>query len=550
MVETVAAHQQLSETKPLQMGSGMSVTSANDHPALQLAEVSKTFVGTVALNKVNLTVKSGSVHGLLGENGSGKSTLIKVLAGYHTPDPGGQIRLFGRQMELPIARGAYDRLAMSFVHQDLGLVPDLSIAENLLVRDVTRGAEFRLNWRDVRSRSADILSRHGLPIDPRRAVSSLSRSEQSMVAIIRAINDLSEWTDRNVGGLLVLDEPSGAFSAVQKRWMSEVVDSFVSQGGSVLLISHDNDEILHLTDEITVLRDGVAVDTVKTSSTNDAELTELIVGRALNAVPNRAGTANSEPLAHVQHLLGGQLRGVGFTARSGEILGLTGLLGSGFEEVLPFLFGASIADAGDLTIGHVKVSIPEMTPQAAIAFGISFVPEDRITQGCVGELSIDDNINLCVLDRYRGTGGIRRKQLRRDADQSVSTYGVKAPHAGVYVRNLSGGNQQKVVLAKWLKRNPKLLLLQEPTVGLDIGARFEIFATLRDFVSKGGAVVCASSDWEQLALLCDRVAVFGSGQLTDYLSHDDLSETTIGHACYEATRRTKASPEKEMISND
>jgi len=301
----------------------------------------------------------------------------------------------------------------------------------------------------------------------------------------------------------------------------------------VLFISHDIDEIFEITDEVTVLRDGHVQATVPTASVNGSELAELIVGRR---VARHAGQAEAAlqrpPLARVSALVGSTVAGVDLEIGEGDIVGLTGLAGSGFEEVLPLVFGATRADAGALEIGGTRHELTWMTPQLAMRAGLALVPGDREREGCVLGLPISDNVTLCSLPEYRSPLGLRRRRMGAGAREAIDSYGVKAGGASATVGTLSGGNQQKVLLAKWLATKPRLLLLQEPTVGLDIGARLDILALVREFARGGSSVVCASSDWEQLAEICDRVVILADGKVAATVTGEQLTESGIGHECY------------------
>jgi ribose transport system ATP-binding protein len=355
-----------------------------------------------------------------------------------------------------------------------------------------------------------------------------------MLAIVRAVEELRDADGAVRRGLLLLDEPSASFTIPEKEWLYRTIRTFTAGGGAVVFISHDIDEIFEITDEVTVLRDGRVQATVETRSVNGSQLAELIVGRHVSR-HDRHGEGQdvvSDRFVRVAGLTGGAVSGADFDVRAGEIVGLTGLAGSGFEDVLPLVFGSTPAEAGSLEIGGETHDIARLTPQSAMRAGLAFVPGDRERQGCVLGLPISDNVTLCSLDDYRGPAGLSRRRMRGGARAAIGTYGIRAAGASASVGTLSGGNQQKVLVAKWLAIEPRLLLLQEPTVGLDIGARLDILALVRDFATRGSGVVCASSDWEQLADICDRVVIFANGRVASVIEGAQLTESGIGHECY------------------
>jgi ribose transport system ATP-binding protein len=503
--------------------------------ALEVRGISKTFGATRALSEASFSVQASTVHGLLGENGSGKSTLVKILSGYHSPDPGGSVQVWGSEVSLPIRPGGFREIGMSFVHQSLALTQALSVVENLAVAEVTRPRRLAIRWRRERSAAKEVLERYGVDLDPARPVGDLTRSEQSMLAIVRAVEELQDDGSQQRRGLLILDEPSGAFSLVEKEWLYRTIRAFTGQGGAVMFISHDIDEIFEITDEVTVLRDGRVQATLGTQSVDGTQLAELIVGRHVvrgDRRPLDEGSGASDSLARISGLSGGTVEGVDLEVRSGEVLGITGLAGSGFEAILPLIFGAVPAVAGLLEIDGHRQELSHFTPQAALRSRIALVPGEREREGCVLGLSITDNVTLASLDDYASLWGLHRGRMGDEAGKAIANYAIRAPSATVTVGSLSGGNQQKVLLAKWLATRPMLLLLQEPTIGLDIGARLDILALIRTFAGLGTGVICASSDWEQLAEICDRVIILANGRVAAVLAGDDVTESGIGHECY------------------
>lgn len=501
-------------------------------PALVARGISKSFGGTRALDNVGLTVLPGEVHGLLGENGSGKSTLIRILAGYHAPDSGGELEVGGRPVGLPLRPGEPRRLGLSFVHQDLGLIPSLSVLENLRLGELAVGRGLRISWSSERRRAREAFARYGLELDPRTRVADLEPLERALLAIVRAAEEM-----RTSGGLLVLDEPTAFLPRAETEQLLSLVRELAASGDSVLFVSHDLEEVESVTDRVTVLRDGRSLDTVSTREVAMQDLVELILGRRLDAWrPARGEPLEEEAAVSIAELSGESVRGVSFDVRRGEVLGLTGLAGSGFEEVLPLLCGARPASGGRLVVAGASHDVTRLTPDTALRAGIALLPADRHRDGGVGSLSVADNVTLPVIGRYAARGRLRRKRLLRDAAALLAKFDVRPRNPRLLYQALSGGNQQKALIAKWLSTTPRLLLLDEPTRGVDVGARLQIFALIRDAARAGASVLCASSDYEQLSEICDRVLVLSGGSVVSLLVGDNLATERIAEACY----RTRA----------
>jgi ribose transport system ATP-binding protein len=503
-------------------------------PVVALRHISKTFGGVRALHDVDLAVRRGEVHGLLGENGSGKSTLIKILSGFHAPDGGGELEINGRPVSLPLHPGQFRGLGMSFVHQDLGLVPSLSVVENLLVGDLTSQRSWRLSRARQRRRAQDTFTSFGLALDPRAKVSELSRTDRALLAIVRAVVEIRANTaaDGSEYGLLVLDEPTVFLPESDRDELFAIVREIAATRASILLVSHDLDEILEHTDRVTVLRDGKVRGTVDTAHANHGALVEMIIGRRLQPLSIDRGQAEARTSISITGLTGRHARDVSLTVHEGEVVGLTGLLGSGFEEIPYYVFGARSAAAGRLEVGGRAYDLRGMSPSRALEAGVALIPADRQREGSVGSLSIGDNVTVRVLHRYRSRVGLNRRRMRSDARKLLEQFDVRPPDPRLTYRSLSGGNQQKAMLAKWLQTKPSLLLLHEPTQGVDVGARQQIFQLTRSAAADGTAVVCVSSDYEQLATICDRVVIFGRGRVAGELTGDQVTKERIAEQCY------------------
>lgn len=529
----------------------MMVETVGDHsaatgrgygaPVLAVRGISVSFGGTRALESVNIDILPGEIHGLVGQNGSGKSTLIKVLSGYHTPEPGASIDIAGEGVAFPLSAEQIQRYGMRFVHQDLGLSPQMSVLENLTVHELATRRRSFINWRHEREQARAVFEPFGKAIDVTAAVRDLSPSDQAHVAIVRAVDRLRqrhanrEWSP----GVLVLDEVTAFLSRDGREQLWRLVRDIVRHGDSVLFISHYLDEVLGFTDRVTVLRDGRLVTTVPTSELDNDKLIELIIGRSLVVSTGVKSQTDMAPVnegdVEVVDLTGVLVRGVSFTTRSGEVIGLTGLLGSGFEEVNGLLFGALPAKSGRLLLMGREFDIASMTPDRAIEARIAYVPEDRGRDGGVGSLTVAENLTLQILNQFETRSGtLRRIQMMCNARAVLEEFDVRPLNPSARLSDLSGGNQQKVIMAKWLVGRPRLLLLHEPTHGIDVGSRAQILQRVREEAAKGIAVLWASSDPEQLADVCDRVVVFSRGRVTAVLTGDDVNEDAIIEHSYDA----------------
>jgi ribose transport system ATP-binding protein len=503
-------------------------------PVVALRHISKTFGGVRALHDVDLTIRSGEVHGLLGENGSGKSTLIKILSGFHAPDGGGELEINGRPVSLPLHPGQFRSLGMSFVHQDLGLVPSLSVVENLLVGDLTSRRSWRLSWARERRRAQETFKSFGLELDPRAKVSDLRSSDRALLAIVRAVEAIR--ANAAVGGpeygLLVLDEPTVFLTASDRDKLYAIVREIATTRAGILFVSHDLDEILEITDRVTVLRDGKVRGTVENARASDEVLVEMIIGRPLQGASIEREQMQAGKAISISGLTGRYARDVSLMVLEGEIVGLTGLPGSGFEEIPYYVFGARPAAAGRLEVDGKTYDLRGMSPSRALEAGVALLPADRQRDGSVGSLSVGDNVMVRVLHKYQSRVGLNRGRMRSDARKLLEQFDVRPSDPRLKYQSLSGGNQQKAMLAKWLQTKPSLLLLHEPTQGVDVGARQQIFQLTRKAAADGTAVVCVSTDHEQLAAMCDRVVVFGRGRVAAELTGDHVTKERIAEQCY------------------
>jgi ribose transport system ATP-binding protein len=509
--------------------------SAASAPVIEVSRLSKTFGGARALDEVSLEVRAGEVHGLLGENGSGKSTLIKVLAGYHEPDPGAELRLHGTPVRLPLRPGQFRELGMAFVHQDLGLVPSLSVVENLRVRVVAAGGARRISWARERARARELFEEFGVAIDPSATVAELPATQQALVAIVRALDDIRQRPGgEERRGLLVLDETTVFLPESGRRQLFDLVRSVKDTLASVLFVTHNLDEVREVTDRVTVLRDGRRQGTVVTQEVSERGLVEMILGRTLAAsVDERppAGPEAGAPMLRAEGVEGEVLRDVSFEVRRGEVLGLTGLVGSGYDELPYLLFGARPARNGSLVLEGRRLELASMDPTHAVREGIALIPADRLSDGSVGTLKVEENVMLQVLHRHR-PWALRRARMREAAGVALREFQVRPGDPELPYETLSGGNQQKVLMAKWLQAEPRVLLLHEPTQGVDVGAREQIYALIQRATAAGSVVICASNDAEQLARIARRVIIFARGHAVRELSGDEVTKERLSEESY------------------
>ena len=510
--------------------------SSTPVPRLKLKGLTKSFGGVHALSRADLAVMPGEILGLLGKNGSGKSTLIKILSGFHKPDEG-SLEIDGRPVQLPIPLGNSEKIGLSFVHQNLGLLAEATVLENFIAGDHQRVNSLFIDWNAESARARRLFERNHLDLDPRAIVDSLSPVKRAQLAIVRAADRIDAHAEHGSPGLLVLDEPTPFLPAADVRELFTMMRRLRETGVSIIFVSHDIDEVMTITDRATVLRDGHVIDTFDMAQTSRAHIVEAIVGRAVaqermvaDALPAQDAASN------VVGLSGKTISNLDIHVAPGEILGLTGLIGSGYDDVPYLLAGAQKAIDGRLEIGDIVHNLATMTPFAAIAAGIVFIPADRQKLGLALDLSLTENAMLPMAAR-----GDDRFLLRHGARETMTAelmrrFVVKAETPWQAASELSGGNQQKLLLGKWLQLAPRLILLDEPTQGIDVGARREIYDRLLEACAQGAAIICATSEFEQLEMIAHRVLVFERGRIKTELTGSEVSKATIEAACYGETR--------------
>ncbi|HEX4088439.1 MAG TPA: sugar ABC transporter ATP-binding protein [Trebonia sp.] len=514
-------------------GAGSSPLSGEPgHRYLELTSITKRFGPTHALDGASLGVGRGEVHALFGGNGSGKSTMIKIMAGVYKADPHGQIRVGetvspAGQWTPAAARAA----GLRFVHQDLGLFPGMSVAENLaLGNGYSRAAAGRIRWPVVRARAAAVLDRLEIPVGVSRIVGELRRGEQALVAIARALQD----EDIAGHGVLVLDEPTASLPEHEVVGLMQALRRFAAQGTAIVYVSHRVEEVQEVADTITVLRDGVDILTTSAKSITKGELAEAITGAPAAAPAPQArpstGAGQASPALQVTGLRGGPLRGVDLVVRAGEIVGIAGLLGSGRSSVLRALYGLGDDATGEIALHGRPLHVS--SPAQAMDAGIGYLPEDRRDVGFFDQ-SVAENLSASRTAAYWRAGRFRREQERGDAREAIKRFRIRCESPRQLLSSLSGGNQQKVLVARVLLRKPEVVLLDEPTQGVDISAKAEIWGILRQSIAETGiSVLVVSSDFEELAEYADRVLILARGRIVGEMSGPGMTSEMLARAAY------------------
>jgi len=486
-------------------------------PALELLHAAKSFGAVQALIDGSVTLLGGEVHALLGENGAGKSTLVKILAGVYQPD-GGTLNVNGRQVALhgPAAARA---AGIAVIYQEPTLFPDLTVAENMFIGRQPLRQGRRIDRRAMQRETAAIFERLGVPLDPARLARGLSIADQQVVEIGKALSLEAK--------VIVMDEPTAALSAAEVDRLFEVIRTLKAQGAAVLFISHRLEEVFAICQTVTVMRDGKQVLTSDLAGLTAKDLVRAMVGRELaERPPEAAGAAPGEPMLTLERVTReGVFTDISLTVRSGEIVALAGLVGSGRSEVARAVFGIDRYDAGAITVSGRPLK--KASPTAAMAAGIGFVPEDRRQQGLVMDMSVQQNVALASLGNLERGGLIRAKAERAMAADWAARLKIKYGRLTDPVDMLSGGNQQKVVLAKWLGRRPNLLIVDEPTRGIDVGTKAEVHHLLTDLARNGVAVLMISSELPEVLGVADRILVMREGRITAEFSHAEATEETI-----------------------
>jgi len=474
---------------------------------LEARGLSKTFGQARVLADAELVIAPGEIHALVGQNGCGKSTLVKILTGYHAPDSGGSVTVDGQALSLPVRWAEASAAGVSVVHQDLGLLDQLTVAENIGVGGYVQSRISRkIDWAAQSEVARKVLDRLGVSLPPDTPVAALSAMRRAEVAIARALRDHQPGR-----GLVVLDEATRALPREELDRFHGLLRRVVADGTSILMVSHNLEEVLQLADKVTVLRDGVtAAAGLTTSGLTEQELARHMLGRAVDAVHRQDRILDEAPVgARVEDLTGAGVHGLSLTVRRGEVLGLTGLPGTGFESVPKLVTGAVRATGGTLTTDRATVDLTKADVATCLQAGVALVPEKRIFEGLALELSIRDNMAVPNLRQRGKPWFVGRGWQDRSAREAIRKLSINTRSAKTLAKELSGGNQQKVLLAKWLSVTPELLVLHEPTQAVDVGARVDILRALRATAAEGTGVLLVSIEPTDLVEACDRILVVG-----------------------------------------
>jgi simple sugar transport system ATP-binding protein len=477
---------------------------------LQLRQIHKSFVGVHALKSVDFSIRKGEIHCLVGENGSGKSTLIKIISGVLQPDSG-EIVVEGRRVDRLGSTQTTSR-GIQVIYQDLSLFPNLTVAENIAISDLEEQGRAFIDWREIQRTARTAMHRIKVDIPGDALVGELPIGLQQLVAICRALTrDLK---------LLILDEPTASLTKRDIDSLLAVVRDLQASGIAILFVSHKLNEVFEVAERITVLRDGESVGTLPSAELTNEKLISLMTGKTITETRFRRGADEGHVLLELRGLTKRHnFKDISFTLRSGEILGITGLIGSGRTELANALFGISPADSGEVLVEGKPVRIASV--QDAVRAGIAYVPENRLVQGLIMKLSVADNVIAAILAKLLGRLGLIEPRRRRDkAAQWISALEIKVSDPAVAVQTLSGGNQQRVVIAKWLAADPKILILDGPTVGIDVLAKSAIHGIIRDLASRGLGVLLISDEISEAVNNSSRILVMQSGRIVREIATD------------------------------
>jgi len=483
---------------------------------LEMKNISKEFPGVKALDKVDFRVKEGKVMALLGENGAGKSTLMKILTGVYDKTSG-DIYFMGSSVKFNNPRES-QIMGIAIIHQELNLIPELTIGENIFLGREPIGFAKKIDWNRLYRDSAALLARLGVLVDPKRPCGELSVGQQQMVEIAKALS-----LDAKI---IIMDEPTDALTDKETEGLFKVISELKAEGRSIVYISHRLKEIFEICDEVTVLRDGKFIGEDSVENLTEDTLIEMMVGRKLTEQFPRIEKSIGKPILEVKGLCNQYLKNVSFVVRTGEILGISGLMGSGRTELAKTIIGAIGKAEGSIYFDQALLSIN--SPEAAIKAGIAYVSEDRKGDGLVLGLSVKENMSLSSLKAFsRGLGRIDKKTESEEVESYIRTMSIKTPSFNQIVKNLSGGNQQKVSIAKCLMSKPKVLILDEPTRGVDVGAKKEIYELINEFRKEGMSIIMISSEIPEILGMSDRILVMHEGQLKGELTRAEATQEKI-----------------------
>ena len=483
---------------------------------LVMENISKAFPSVQALDNVQLAVKKGTVHALMGENGAGKSTLMRVLIGLHPPDSG-KIIFKGQEVAIPDTKTALD-MGISMIHQELSPVPDMTVAENIYLGREPLGKFGLINKRKMISDTRKLLKQLDITLDATKKMRELSIANTQMVEIAKAISYDSS--------LIIMDEPTSAITEREVASLFKMIHSLKEKGVSIIFITHKLDEVFKIADEITVFRDGKYVGTVPAAETSKNTLISMMVGRELTNIFPKEEAEIGDVILEVRNLSRkGKVNNVSFVLRQGEILGLAGLMGAGRTEIIEGIFGIEKIDSGEIIINGCKAKIRK--PEDAKRYGMALLTEDRRRTGILSVLPVRDNMVVANLGRFRKWGFLQPRLNEETCNQEKAKLDIKTPSMDQLIKLLSGGNQQKVLVSRWLLTSPSILILDEPTRGIDVGAKAEIHRLMSKLAQEGKAIIMISSELPEILGMSDRVLVMHEGDLTGEFSRAEASQENI-----------------------
>ena len=486
-------------------------------PLIELRKVSKFFPGVIALNKADLKLYSGEVHGLMGENGAGKSTVIKLLTGAYKPDEG-EMLLDGQPLKVNGPKDAMN-MGLTAIYQELNVIPKLTVWENIFLGRELRNKKGLLDIPQMKERAKELLQQLRQNIDVDEKVENLGMGHQQMVEICKALVLESR--------LIIMDEPTSSLSAGETEELLRTARELRDRGMAIVFISHHMDEIFRICDRLTVLRDGCVIQSMLAKDTNTENLIKLMVGRDINQQFPKIVAAKKEELLRIEDFTSedGSFKDISFSVCGGEVLGFAGLVGAGRTEVMRAIFGADARKTGKVYVKGKEADI--RSPKAAISYGIAFLTEDRKGEGLVLSNTVGFNINLSTFEKSKRGLLLNNALLRNKAKNDITQLRIKTPSINTTVRGLSGGNQQKVVIAKWLETNADIFIMDEPTRGLDVGAKLEVYNIINNLVSEGKAVIMVSSELPEVMGMSDRIIVMHEGYMAGEFKRDEVEREAI-----------------------
>lgn len=486
---------------------------------LTMDHIEKRFPGVVALSDCHFDLKAGEVHSIVGENGAGKSTLMKVLTGVYKKDKG-SITYMGKELEPENPKQTQD-IGISIIHQELNLMQHLSCSQNIYIGREPRKAGIFTDDKEMNNNTKELFKLLGLNLDPRIKVADITVAKQQMVEIAKALSFDSK--------ILIMDEPTAALTESEITELFKIIRSLKKRGVGIVYISHRMDELMEITDRITVMRDGKYINTVNTKDVSKDDIINMMVGRTIYEEPKQESTALSDDIVlSVQNLSDGKLlKNVSFDLKHGEILGFAGLMGAGRTEVARAIFGADKKKTGDIFIKGKEVKIN--SPKDAVENGIGYLSEDRKRYGMMVGMDVETNTVIASMEKFNTLGFINKSKTSKASKEYVEKLKTKTPSIKQIAKNLSGGNQQKVIIAKWLVRDCDILIFDEPTRGIDIGAKSEIYSLLSELAASGKSIIMISSELPEILRMSDRVAVMCEGKITKILDIKEANQETIMH---------------------